>query len=963
MVEGRGERPANASTSPVFIGRDPELEAVRRALSAPPAVVAVEGEPGVGKTRLVTEAIRDPAFGHHRRLVGYCPPLREPFPLGPVVEAIRADEYAVPKGLSPLVGALRPLFPEIGERLPPELPPLSEPRAERHRAFRALRELLVAFGPTVLVLEDLHWADEATIELLAFLGARIPPELSLVLTYRHEELDPLSSLFELVCRPPAGTRVVRIPLHPLSWKEVGQLVCALLGTKSVSDEFAIYLHERTSGLPFAVEEVLRLLREREDVVVEGGRWTRRALDQLEVPAAIRDSIAKRIERISEDGRRVVRASAVLASPAEQALLARVADLPEERAGGGIAEALGLVILDEDAEGRFAFRHALARQATLEAILGPERRKLHLRAARILERVEPSPARIAHHYREAGRTGPWREWAERAADVASSRGDHTEAARQLRAVLLSEGLDRADQARIARKLGDAALHGLAHAKSIELVRRTIDEVPMPDVIRGELRFSLGRMLMQAGHAAEGFGEIERAVPELRDRPLLAARAMSSLAYPFLRHGHLRQHLLWLDRALQAARASPDPVVSTILAVDRATVYSAIGDVRTWEALAEIPHDAPTVEQRQHLVRARLNVAWSAMFLGYHGRAHALLAEGRRLAKRFGYTRWDLALDTSALLLDWFAGRWDGLSARAEELVAATEDFPVAGLDAQLVLAMLSLATGQPAAEARLAGLHDLGLETGFLPGMTTASGGIAWLRLSRGDATGAANQTAAALDVIRHKGIWTWATNLAPAAVAAAAAAALDPSSIVDEFRRGLVDRDSPAGTAALAECRAISLDAEGEAARAVSLWRRAERAWSQISRPHDAARASEGLGRVLAKSGHPEGAQRLRAALEAFRDLGATWDAARVRRTMREHGVPVVSRRGRRGYGDRLSPREEEVARLAAEGRTNREIAEILFLSPRTVEEHVAKALRKLRIGSRRDLAERLRPAVAELIP
>jgi predicted ATPase len=197
----------NPSTSPLLIGREKETEALRGVLGTPPAVVAVEGEAGVGKTRLVGEVARDPAFDRHRRLIGFCPPLREPFPLGPFLEAIRSDEFVVPKGLSPLLGALRPLLPEIADRLPPELSPLNDARADRHRTFRAIRELLIAFGPTVLILEDLHWADETTVELLAFLGSQIPPELSLVVTYRLEDLDARSPLLDQIGRASCRERV------------------------------------------------------------------------------------------------------------------------------------------------------------------------------------------------------------------------------------------------------------------------------------------------------------------------------------------------------------------------------------------------------------------------------------------------------------------------------------------------------------------------------------------------------------------------------------------------------------------------------------------------------------------------------------------------------------------------------------------------------------------------------------
>ncbi len=122
-------------------------------------------------------------------LVGHCHRVREPFFLGPVVEALCGlERRELRRPLSPVVGALRPLLPELEEVLPPQPAAIGDPRAERHRIFRALRDLLAALGPAVCVLEDLHWADESTLELLTFLLTDPPEELSLVVTVRSEDL-------------------------------------------------------------------------------------------------------------------------------------------------------------------------------------------------------------------------------------------------------------------------------------------------------------------------------------------------------------------------------------------------------------------------------------------------------------------------------------------------------------------------------------------------------------------------------------------------------------------------------------------------------------------------------------------------------------------------------------------------------------------------------------------------------
>jgi predicted ATPase len=176
-------------SSPVLVGRTEELESVLRAASDSPALIVVEGEAGVGKTRLVEELLDAPELEDSGRYVGDCQSLVEPFPLGPVLEALR---HARPerKRLGPITGVLRPLLPELAPFLPESPEPLTERLAERHRLFRALRELLDALGRSVVVLEDLHWADEQTSEFLRFLGPQLPPELTLVCTWKRTGTTP-----------------------------------------------------------------------------------------------------------------------------------------------------------------------------------------------------------------------------------------------------------------------------------------------------------------------------------------------------------------------------------------------------------------------------------------------------------------------------------------------------------------------------------------------------------------------------------------------------------------------------------------------------------------------------------------------------------------------------------------------------------------------------------------------------
>ena len=284
--------------APGFIGRDRELAALAHALTGGSAVVLVEGEAGIGKTRLIQEFLDGATGQQDRALVACCPPLRTPLTLGPLVDAARqATESVAGLGLTDLAGALRPLFPEWARDLPPAPEPAGDATAARHRVFRALAELLDRLGVTVLVVEDAHWADETTVEFLLFLVSRRPRPLSLVVTFRPEDV-PEGSLLSRLSRHAAGTSGLRLTLRSLDVAETAGLVSSMLDGEPVSETFAELLHAHTDGLPLALEESVRLLHERADLRLFEGEWMRHHLDQITVPPTVRDAVLERTGRMA-----------------------------------------------------------------------------------------------------------------------------------------------------------------------------------------------------------------------------------------------------------------------------------------------------------------------------------------------------------------------------------------------------------------------------------------------------------------------------------------------------------------------------------------------------------------------------------------------------------------------------------------------------------------------------------------
>lgn len=926
-----------------LIGREREFGLLVEAVLAPPSVVIVEGEAGIGKSRLMGELLGGSALAGRRLLVGYCHRLREPFPLGPVIEALRGVGDDLPRAsLSPVVGALLPLLPELGAWLPAQPEVLADPRAQRHRVFRALRELLEALGPVVCVLEDLHWDDGGTLEFLSFLLSDPPKELALVLTCRGEGLDRCDPLFAAVSRVARAT----IELGPLCVNEVGALAAALLGEEDVSREFAGYLRARSGGIPFAVEELVRVFCERGDVSLVGGDGAGGGPEELAVPDAVRRAVLERFEPLGGDARSIARAAAVLGGPADEELLCQVAGIPASRATKGLVGALDAGVLEEQVRALYGFRHVLAMQAVHEDVPTPLRRCFHLRAARALQsRCEPRPlAQIAHHFKEAGRPRQWVRYAELAAEAAHGVADDRSAAALLTEALQAPALPRAARVRMARALGIAALYSTSAQAAIAALERVLEVESLPTGVRGELRFSLCRLRFHAGQTDGWREQMLLAVQELRRRPELAACALINLAWPRYWDGEAGDPVFWLRLAERTAARQHDAVTNIAVAAQRAAILLVTGDQTGWDAIADIPTEACSVDEKLELLRGHATLTAAALSLGHYRRAERFLAEAERIKDDLGHEDWEVLLTGLRVSLDWAVGRWDGLEPRA------------GACGAEIVVARLLLARGEleQATEHIESALHAA-RSTGSITGISGAEGARARLLLLRDDPHAARRAALVGVDVVRRTGIWIWGTGVVPEAVDALLACGEhdQATALVREFAIGLRGRDAPAGTAALAGCRGALAEADGRYCAAALHFSHAERGLRALPAPYAAGRAQCRQARCRFGGNDPRGGELLLGALEEFERLGASWDAARVRSACRTQGVtlPYPWRGGRKEYGNGLSPREVEVARLAGLGKTNREIAEALVLSRNTVKHHVSSALRKLQIGSRNDLA------------
>lgn len=950
----RGPRSARSQLiSPVLVGRAAELDTLRTAVAGPPSVAVISGEAGIGKSRLIRELIdyRTPSGGTVLAGRGY--PIHEPFPLGAVLDAVSSlgDTVGV-LDLSPLAGTLRPLLPELAGHLPAPLSPLTDPAAQRHRLFRALAELVERIGDAVLVLEDLHWADGQTIDFLGFLLSNQPPKLATVLSYRDD--DAPDAVRALLARVQSSTPVWRIALRPLEIRQTGELTAAILDTPHVTDELAAHLRERTGGVPYAVEEVLAVLQERGGISRHGHRWARRELAALTVPDAIRDAVLERFYRLLADGRTIVEVAAVLQVPATEGMLRATSALSGDAATAALTAAVTSGLLEEQA-GRLGFRHVLAAQAVEQALPGPHRRALHARAADALaQQAQPPLGRLANHLRCAGQLEQWAGCAEQAADQASALGHDAGAASMLKDVLTDAPLGPGQRVRVARKLAHAALYGVTHLDALTPLRDVLARESMSRIDRGQLRCDVAQLLAQAGDELAAYEQFEAAVTDLDGHPAAQARAMAALAMLNV-PGRQVDRLAWANRALAALATTHDPYAETVVRGNRMVTLLSAGDPTWREELPALQQEPFSVPHRRLLARVSHNLGITACFMGHHTDAARLLHDASQHLRRCGNELSEHALRAAEVVLQFKLGQWSGLDDAVDALAAELIELPVHRIDIEWVAGCLRMARGDlDGARHRLETAWDLRTGLTAVEGAAGVAASLIRLHLARNDVSAAWAHARECAAIASATGLWVpsaaslpWAADALVAAGDRGAAHELSERLATD-----MADRDAPLGAAALRMSRASVASAAGHFQAAAEATLDAAEIYRTMPCPYEAALADERAAVHLRHLDDERAPATILAALQAFESLGASWDAARAARTARGWGLtlPTPYRGGRRGYGSQLSPRERAVARLASEGLSNSEIGGQLFLSTRTVEKHVSRALHKLGAASRRDL-------------
>ena len=956
---------------PTSVGREAPLrsllERLDRAVEGQGTVLLLGGDAGVGKSRLVRDLKQEATARHIRVIEGRCSSTESSVPYAPFMDALRfriarGEGEEVAKILGPLRAILAPIFPQLEGAAAPVDQAADRDRERPYALIFGVLERLATDDPMLLVLEDVHWADQTSLELLHHLAHRATSlRLMMVVTYRSDELHaahPLRRLLGSLARDRVGEDM---RLSPLGRDETTEMLRCMLGTEPDS-AFAAEIWRRAEGNPLFVEELVSVLAE--GGVLEPTADAAAALARTRLPSTVSEAILARVNALGPRAMETLSAAAVIGRIVEFEDLREVLGFSEEELVDVFEQLVAHQLLREERNESgecYVFPHALMQETLYESIISRRRRMLHRRVAAALEkRAESTPRRLdelAYHFRLGG--------------------DHEHAYEYARLA--------GDEAVRLRAWDDASEH-------YENALASLEELDDEGVRAAEVLERLAAVAWRQSRAAAGRQYAEDALRLWRSlgQSEQTARVLRGLATLRVEEGDTEGAAEALDEALRLlGDESPSRELGPIYD-DLGRLWLGRGDLDRAESLllhglSLASRDAQGAEEVLALVGlAELSILGGEVNAGVARLdvALALLREGRlpfdRLARVY-------AEGVKALLL---AQEYERALSWADAARALCRDQGVVGLDAlfrAMRAAVLTITSGEEdtlaeasaAVEelrrAQRAELRDALRVLGFVyrvrGELAAARGayeeainlgdrgwsvGLALVALAEGRNTEAAEVLEAALRSVPLSQPLVARQLLPYAAEALIAVGRVDDAA-------GIVDNaptlpDPEAGAAQLAHAVGLVRLAQGcteEAREALSV---AADAWDKLGNRLECRRARVALLEAMLSTGDSlEGLALGRSLLEELGRPLLPREREVVRRVLRRAGVrtrPSVAGSGEgRAAGSGLTSREQAVLHEVAKGRTNREIALALGIAEKTVSVHVSHILAKLGCKTRTQAA------------
>ncbi|MEV1065633.1 AAA family ATPase [Streptomyces sp. NPDC050263] len=959
-----------------FIGREEELArlslVLERARGGEGRAVLVAGDAGVGKTRMLGEIAARAAHSGMTVVTGHCVDLGDvglPYlPFTEILGVLAADDrFAAALAAHPVVDRLLGAGTDasrgdVGGRL---------------RLFEGLAALLADLSevtPLLLVLEDLHWADQSSRDLLRFLLSRgflqraagngSGHRLAVLASYRADDLHRRHPLRPLLAELVRLSAVDRLELRPLADAEVARLVRAL-EDRPLPEATVRRIVERAEGNAFYAEELLAAT----DTEAGG------------MPSGLADLLLIRVEQLPDPAQQVLRTAAVAGRRVEHDLLREAVGLPEDELESALREAVGRQLLVAGDDGAYAFRHALAREAVYADLLPGERSRLHGAFARLLadrgHRAETAAER-AHHYRESHDLGEALAASLEAADHAQRVGAPAEELHHLEAVLdlwesvpasalpSGEGSDRV--ALMLRASAAAAHAGEAH-RAVSLTRAALAGVGQDadSELAARVRYTLAGTLMNVDSLTAAFAYSSEALAMIPAEP-----PSPTWVWAAATHVLAARHIGDNDTALRVARQALGIAEQLDLTDARADLLVSLANLegegrRSPEGRARLQEARDLARRAGNApveMRALFTLAIGAYEAGELAECLPWLAEGLERARRAGLlsSPYPLEMRYLQLLVLYTLGRWDECLRTAATDLAV---LPSSGGFAVGPALYVALARGEKGVVERVRALSE-----GRFDWMAALVAGIVLTDAAAlsGDAEAAVAQLRSSIESLiddagSRPDVTVRLTALTLAAVADAAAGAQLTGDEPAARRWSAVATEllEPARAVARRGQTGVPQGPEGRAwlARAEAEWAWATTgpdpaAWEATVAAFDFGDVYE-LARcrlryaqaLLAADRRGEAAAEARAARETAVRLGAA--------PLLERADALI-RRGRLApqpsstAGDRsvtLTAREQDVLRLLALGRSNRQIGEELFISGKTASVHVSNILAKLGAASR----------------